>query len=99
MSSRKECFRCKVIGYTNANRILLIFSLQATPNVDESGFSFTQHDAVREKFRKKIAEAEEEEGVRRKDLKKLREHLDEQISALKVRPPIVLLRNVFPCYF
>ena len=53
-------------------------------------------EVVQKKFLEKIEEAEEEEGVRRKDLKRLREHLDEQISALKVSPPIVLLRNVFP---
>ena len=44
---------------------------------------FANHEGIREKFREKIEKAEEE-GVRRKDLKKLRKHLDKQISSLTV---------------
>ena len=58
--------------------------LQAAVDDDESEYDPADHEGVQEKFREKIEEAEEEEGVRRKDLKKLREHLDKQISALKV---------------
>ena len=44
------------------------------------------HELVQEKFREKIVKAEEEEVVRKKDLKKLREHLDKQSNAMKVSP-------------
>ncbi|XP_065838952.1 short transient receptor potential channel 4-like isoform X2 [Oscarella lobularis] len=65
---------------------------KAAVDDDESEYDPADHEGVQEKFREKIEEAEEEEGVRRKDLKKLRVHLDKQISALKavVQPRVAL---------
>ncbi|XP_065839479.1 short transient receptor potential channel 4-like isoform X4 [Oscarella lobularis] len=71
-------YHCKVIELLDPFT-LSYFSLQRHVSAECEG----DQSSVQDKLREKIEEAEEEEGVRRKDLTKLRKHLDEQISALR----------------